>query len=108
MNEELEGTVKSLMSETDKAKRDVALTQHQTKLYKIEVDKRAKEYLNKHLGKMMTRQEIEKLSKNLTAVLYEARSEIKDIVEDVRRGEIEPNTALAGFERFQNDLTNGE
>ncbi len=108
MNEELEKTVQTLTSETDKARRDVAFTEHQAKLYKIEVDKRAKEYLNKHLGKMMTRQEIEKLSHNLTTVLYEARSEIKDMVAEVRRGEIAPEQALAGFERLQYDLNNGE
>ena len=96
--EELESTVKKLSSDVDASEKKRIYTDHETKLYKIEVDKRAKEYLNKHLSKMMTREQISKLSFDLSKVLYDAKEAINEIVRDTQSGNIEPEIALQGIE----------
>lgn len=96
--EELESTVKKLSSDVDASEKKRIYTDHEAKLYKIEVDKRAKEYLNKHLSKMMTREQISKLSFDLSKILYDAKEAINEIVRDTQSGNIEPEIALQGIE----------
>ncbi len=102
--EELEKTIERLTKDMSMSERKQLMSEHQSRLYKIEVDARAKQYLNKHLSRMLSQKEIDKLAKNLAKALYDAKSEIDKVVTAVKKGEVPAEEAKIGLDIIKEQI----